>query len=133
MEVHTDTNTSAREMTVVSDQGSGRPFVVVFDEPAYTQLAAGIGRELATLNRAIVLESVRVSADNWSTLSEVLVSIVRNLGVRQASFVCFASAATLVQNAALEEPKLVRSLVMVDATSRPHPSRWERMVDRIEN
>jgi pimeloyl-ACP methyl ester carboxylesterase len=42
------------------------------------------------------------------------------------------AGASLAQNVALTEPKTVRSMAVVDAASRPHPSRWERVIDAIE-
>ena len=42
------------------------------------------------------------------------------------------AGAALAQNLALSQPKTVRSLAIVDSSSRPHPTRWERFVDWIE-
>jgi pimeloyl-ACP methyl ester carboxylesterase len=58
--------------------------------------------------------------------------MIAELGVRQASLIGMGAGATLAQNLALTEPKMVRSMAVVDAASRPHPSRWERFVDALE-
>jgi len=54
------------------------------------------------------------------------------LNVRQASVVGMGAGATLAQNLALIHPKMVRSLAIVDSSSRPHPTRFERIVDWFE-
>jgi pimeloyl-ACP methyl ester carboxylesterase len=122
----------APEVKVVSDQGSGRAFVVVFDDPAYLSLVLSIGDAIAKSARAVILQSAPVTGESWRGLADTLGAQLTELKVRQASFVGVAAGATLVQDLTLTNPKIVRTLVIIDASLRPHPSRFERALDAIE-
>ncbi len=122
----------APEVKVVSDQGSGRAFVVVFDDSAYLPLVRSIGEAIAKSARAVVIQVDQVNGESWVGLVDALSSALTELKVRQASFVGVAAGATLVQDLALSNPKIVRTLVIIDASLRPHPSRFERVLDAIE-
>lgn len=120
------------EVRVVSDQGAGRTFVVVFDDPSYLPLVQAISAAIALNARAVIVQSSSVTAESWRTLSEGVQSTLTALKIRQASFVGVAAGAALVQDLALIASKLVRTLIIIDASLRPHPSRWERLLDALE-
>lgn len=117
---------------VLSDQGSGRCFVAVIDSDQYGDLAQDLAERLSHRARTILLRCQAVSDENWAELSRVFEATLESLKVRQASFVGFGAGAAIIQNIALENPKVARSLVVVDSTLRPHPSAWQRWVDAIE-
>jgi len=119
-------------LKVVSDQGSGRAFITVIDDPAYRGLALAIAGAVCQRARAIVIESESIRAESWKALALSFEQTLAALSIRQASFIGIAAGATLVQNVALENPRIVRTLVIVDASLRPHPSRIERILDGIE-
>jgi pimeloyl-ACP methyl ester carboxylesterase len=104
----------------------------VVDDPAYLPMVEASAGYLERSARCVVLESSAVTGTNWLSLSEQVYAQLLQLGVRQASLIGIGACATLAQSIALREPKLVRSMVVVDAATRPHPSRWERVVDAIE-
>ncbi len=106
--------------------------MTLVDDLAYLPLAEAVSRQLEQKARSVVVASAPVLADSWESLSESLSQLIEELGIRQASFVGLGAGATLAQNMALARPKLVRTLAVVDATSRPHPTRWERAVDTLE-
>ncbi len=120
------------EVRIVSDSGSGRVFVVVFDDEAYRPLVQSIGASIGHSARAVIVQISSVTADTWPALSARFEEILAELKVRQASFVGIAAGATIVQDLALSSPRLVRTLVIIDASLRPHPSRLERLLDRLE-
>jgi pimeloyl-ACP methyl ester carboxylesterase len=117
---------------VVSDQGAGRAFITVIDDPAYRELATAIATVVSQRARAIVIESEPISAESWKSLAISFEQLLATLAIRQASFIGIAAGATLVQNVALENPRAVRTLVIVDASLRPHPTRIERILDGLE-
>jgi pimeloyl-ACP methyl ester carboxylesterase len=117
---------------VVSDQGSGRAFVTVIDDPAYVELAQAISAAVGQRARAIVIQSDPITAESWRALAHSFEQSLVSLNIRQASFIGIAAGATLVQNLALENPRVVRTLVIIDASLRPHPTRAERILDGIE-
>jgi len=120
------------EVKTVSDLGSGRTFVVVFDDPAYLSLVQAIGAALVDSARVVIMQTSTISADSWREVAELFDANLAELKVRQASFVGVAAGAAVVQNVALSNPKLVRTLTVIDASLRPHPSRFERMLDALE-
>ncbi|MBX7143789.1 MAG: hypothetical protein K1X79_05010 [Oligoflexia bacterium] len=119
-------------MKVELDQGSGRAFVLVVehDYAAATLLAAL--QALSKRARVIVVRCPRVDDNNWPDLSADLLALLQTLEVRQASLVAAAAATALAQNLALIQPKLVRTLVLVDPVVRPHQTFFARIADRIE-
>jgi pimeloyl-ACP methyl ester carboxylesterase len=120
------------EVRILSDEGAGRAFVVVFDDDAYGPLVRSIGCTIAQSSRAVIVRISSVTAETWRMLAERFESMLSEIKVRQASFVGIAAGATIVQDLALMSPKLVRTLVIIDASLRPHPSRFERLLDRVE-
>jgi pimeloyl-ACP methyl ester carboxylesterase len=119
-------------VSVVADSGSGRVFVAIIDDPNYLPLAQAASQRLATKARSVVIACAPVTNDTWESLSDAVSRELQQLGVRQASLLGFGAGATLAQNIALADPKFIRSLVVIDASARPHPTRWERIVDAIE-
>lgn len=126
------TPTEPNSISVLSDGGSGRAFLTVIDDSEYLPFASAIAEKLALKARSILLLSSSVTTHSWSQLSQRLIDVMAELGVRQCSLVAMGAGATLVQNVALNQPKLVRSLAIVDASSRPHPTLFERAIDWLE-
>ncbi len=120
------------EIKVISSEGKGRAFVVLYDDAIYTDYAESISQSLKEKSRVIVISSPTVNSTNWKGLSQKLLQQLDQLAVRQASLVGFGSASSLAQYLALSEIKLVRSLVLIDATCRPHPNWRDRLIDRLE-
>jgi pimeloyl-ACP methyl ester carboxylesterase len=127
-----DASNISPTVRVLSDQGSGRAFITVIDDPAYVELAQAISAAVGQRARSIVIQSEAITAESWRALALSFEQSLVSLNIRQASFIGVAAGATLVQNLALENPRVVRTLVIVDASLRPHPTRAERILDGIE-
>ncbi len=119
-------------VSALSDEGTGRVFVTIVDDIGYLPLAQALVARLKERARAVLVGSAPITNDTWESLSESLAELMAQLGMRQASVIGFGAGATLAQNLALDQPKLVRTLAVIDSSTRPHPSRWERFIDRIE-
>lgn len=119
-------------LEILFDGGSGRVYITIVDDDQYLPLARAIGERLCAKARSVVIRSESVTASSWSALSTALRALIAQLGVRQASLIGMGAGATLAQNLALTEPKTVRSMAVIDAAARPHPSRWERLIDALE-
>jgi pimeloyl-ACP methyl ester carboxylesterase len=119
-------------VSVVADNGSGRAYIALLDDQRYLHLAQAACEKLAVKARSVVIACAPVTNESWQSLSDDLSRELQRLGVRQASLIGFAAGATLAQNVALRDPRFIRSLVVIDASARPHPTRWERIVDAIE-
>lgn len=124
--------TISSHLQVTFDSGSGRAFVTIFDESSYEKLGDAIAEKISQRARSVAIKAPRITDQNWRSTAEALDELLSTKGIRQASFVGLGAGATLAENVALENPKMVRTLVVVDSTLRPHPSRWERLVDAIE-
>ena len=123
---------SSTGIEVLSDQGSGRTFITIVDDESYLPFARAVVDTLSAKARSVLLMSSAVTATSWEGLSDALNGTLIKLNVRQASVVGMGAGAALAQNLALSQPKTVRSLAIVDSSSRPHPTRWERFVDWVE-
>lgn len=120
------------DIRVLSDAGTGRTFITILDEQSYLPFATAVAEKLSARARSILLMSSAVNVSSWEGLSETFSRKISELGIRQASLVGLGAGATLVQNVALDQPKLVRSLAIVDSSSRPHPTQWDRFIDWLE-
>jgi hypothetical protein len=119
-------------ITVLSDSGTGRTFITIVDDESYLPFAQAVVEKLSQKARSVLLMSSAVTASSWQTLSEAFGATITDLNVRQASVIGMGAGAALAQNLALNNPKAVRSLAIVDAASRPHPTLWERAIDWLE-
>jgi pimeloyl-ACP methyl ester carboxylesterase len=117
---------------VLSDTGSGRTFITIVDDEAYLPFARAVVETLSGKARSVLVMSSSVTASTWEGLSDAFSAALVSLNVRQASVVGMGAGAALAQNLALSHPKTVRSLAIVDSSSRPHPTLWERVVDWVE-
>jgi pimeloyl-ACP methyl ester carboxylesterase len=125
-------NTTTTSVHVLSDAGSGRSFVTMVDDDRYAELIASVSSRIAQRARSVVLKTSPVLAENWRILAKDMADRLSALGIRQASFIGVGSCAALAEDLALSAPKAVRSLVVIDSPLRPHPTRWERIVDALE-
>lgn len=123
---------SPSSITVLSDSGTGRTFVTIVDDESYLPFAQAVVEKLSLKARSVLVMSSAVTGSSWQALSEAFVATLTDLNVRQASVVGMGAGAALAQNLALTNPKAVRSLAIVDSSSRPHPTLWERAVDWLE-
>lgn len=119
-------------LKLLSNQGQGRTFVILFDDLVYQTWANSIGELLQQHAKVLIFCCSTVTANNWQVLGLELKQQLDALAVRQTSLVGLGAASALVQYLGLSEVKLVRSLVLVDAACRPHPSWRDRLIDRIE-
>ena len=120
------------KIKIVSDAGKGRTFVVLFERGNYDHLAQTLAESLAAKSRSLLLECAFVSDSNWQALTNELHQQLKNLNIRQCSLVGFGPASSIIQNLCLQDLRLVRTAVLVDASFRPHPTFISRVIDRIE-
>jgi pimeloyl-ACP methyl ester carboxylesterase len=126
------TSSSIQGLKVISDNGGGRTYITILDDDGYLPLAQAVSEQLVQRARSVVIRSSAVNVDTWAGLSEALSVTLGQLGVRQDSLIGMGAGATLAQNLALNEPRAVRSMAVIDAAARPHPSQWQRVIDALE-
>ncbi len=125
-------STNSPSIVAVSEVGTGRAFVLIREQSAYELLSSDVAQRMSAKSKVLVLACAPITAENWQILSAELLTVLRAKNIRQASFVAFGAAGALVQNLCLTELKLVRTLALVDATSRAHPTIYSRLIDAAE-
>jgi pimeloyl-ACP methyl ester carboxylesterase len=118
-------------MILRSEAGTGRTFILLVERPQCED-AQALHLELARKTRSLVVESAQVLSSNWPILTQELLDFILEKGLRQITFVAWGAAATLVMNVALLEPKLVRSMVVIEAGMRPRWTWFTRCIDWLE-
>lgn len=119
-------------LTVLTDKGSGRPYVMLHEGSTPHIPTANLTESLASSSRLIQIATPFIDDRNWEHIVEQLLQIFNQLSIRHASFISFGACCSLVQAVALKEPKSVRSIIFIDASTRAHPSRLSRLIDHIE-
>lgn len=122
----------AQGLTIVSDSGLGRAFVLLSEAGQHQEYASQIAAILSSDVRVVSIDVPQITDENWKEYSVSLLEMIRSLSIRQASFVGFGAACALVQNTYLREPKLVRTMVLVNCSCRPHPTFISRCIDKLE-
>ncbi len=117
---------------IVSDTGVGRAFVILFEQGQYTSYASSVSALLAAEVRVVCMETSLITDNNWKEKSSEALLLVKSIAVKQASFVGFGPACGIVQAVYLREPKIVRTMILIDGSCRPHPGFISSWVDAIE-
>lgn len=117
---------------IIHDSGVGRVFIILCETPQDEPRAIRVASSLEGRARSLVVITGEISDSNWKQKTEQLIELIRANGVRQSSFVGLGDAASIAQYLTMLEPKSVRTLILVDATSRSHPTRLSRFIDRVE-
>ncbi|NBO19860.1 MAG: hypothetical protein EBV03_11700, partial [Proteobacteria bacterium] len=124
--------TLAASLSILTDSGSGRPCVVLHERGDSLPLAAALVQTLTAKGRVLQIETPVINDHNWEGLTTELLALLSEKTVRHAAFISFGACGALVQALALQALKMVRTIVLVDASTRAHPSRISRLVDRVE-
>jgi len=133
MEQAVDTLSTGRNLSILCDAGTGRLFTVLFDDETYRAYAVGVAEALQAKGRTLLIDTSCVTRDNWSVLAYELETILNERSVRQSTIVAFGAACALAQNLVLDDPRRVRTIILVDCTARPHPTYMDGIVDWIED
>lgn len=125
-------STPVARISLLSDQGKGRAFVILMEGERYRDFAAHLAESLAARTRVILVQTALLDDHNWRDISTDVIELLKTLALRQVSFVGLGPASTVVQNIVLQEPKLVRMVSLVDASCRPHSTVWSKIIHRLE-
>ena len=117
---------------IVAEAGTGRTFLSILDEQTYyapaTQAQAGL--ELKT--KSILIKLPTITADNWQQQTAEMLNLIAERKMKQISLVCWGAASSVGLNLCLLSPKLVRSIILVDAALRPRSTTLTRLADYLE-
>lgn len=117
----------------IADSGTGRSFCFLAESGKALNLAKKILESSDSENRKIIMELPPIKDNNWKEISAAIIAELGSLKIRQTSLVGISSAGAIAQNLVLNQPKLVRTLVLVDSASRAHPSKFSIFIDWLES
>ncbi len=117
---------------IQSDRGEGRTFIFIHERDAHKEFVSQSSFALAERVRIVVIEVDPISDGNWRAVAEGFSEALQKLAVRQCALVGFGAAGALVQHLTLTAPKIVRSIILVDSSFRPHPTPFSRALDWLE-
>ncbi|MEZ4753652.1 MAG: hypothetical protein R3A13_05000 [Bdellovibrionota bacterium] len=117
---------------ICDNKGKGRSFITLHETQRYEDFAIEVSNALSDKSRVARIEIPFVTEKNWKQITEALEACIDEAKIRQSSIVAFGSASTIAQHLSLLSQKRVRSLILVDAETRPHPGVWSRCVDWLE-
>ena len=112
--------------------GSGRTIVCVYECGEQADVVHSLADQLESGGRILTVETELISSANLQQAYNEFRDLLNEQKVRQAVFVGFGAPCSLLQRLALEHFKMVRSLIFVDATTRPHSTGVERLIDWLE-
>ncbi len=123
---------SMSDCEILLDEGKGRAYVVLTERSG--DALVPLCRKLSQGSRCLLLQlkSARTSEELNLRVQAVL-EVLTEANIRQFSCVGLQDSCVVVLQLALKQPKRIRTLVLIDAVTRPHPTALERLYDRIES
>ncbi|MCB0317120.1 MAG: hypothetical protein KDD56_00080 [Bdellovibrionales bacterium] len=118
---------------VIENKGTGRSFIILHEAGRYVEFSHQVTDVLALKSKVLRIEINTVNENNWELLTGEVEKCLDAESVKQTSIVAFGSASTIAQHFTLLNQKKIRSLILVDAETRPHPGRVTKIIDWLEN
>ena len=122
----------ANDVTILESRGQGRPTVVIAERGFYEDDARHLFERLTVNCRVVLALTSPVTDENWGELGAKLLRECESHGLKQVTAIGFGGSASLVQHLALVDQRRIRRLVLIDASTRPHPSWHTRLSDWLE-
>lgn len=119
-------------MKIIKEKGSGKAKLVVYTKE-YSSWAEKVYDLYNDESRIVLIDVGSITEDNWELEYNNFYELLVNNKLKQGAIISFGQACTLVQNLALKEYKIARPLILVDPTTRGNPSRFSKIIDKIES
>ena len=117
---------------ILSDSGEGRTFVFIHEVGVYQVLAQQAAEGFSQRVRVVTIKVPLINQRNWQQILEQIGTAIEQRALRQYAIVGFGDAGALAQYFVLTNPKMVRSIVLIDASFRSHPKVKTRIIDWVE-
>ena len=127
-----NSHVSLPPVSLVREGGKGRAVVLLREDGRFSELCKPIVDRLQSRARVLEFAMSRVDASRWEAQSRAVRAALRDAQVRSASLIAFGAAGTIAQDICVSDLRMVRTLVLVDATTRAHAGLLQRLVDKIE-
>ncbi len=122
-----------KHVFIEAKSGSGRTIVLIYEEGSrFVEIAEQLFEELSTSFKTLLVRVKPFTEDSWKEKAEYLDAVLTAEKLRTAALVAFGNVCPLAQKYSLEHLKMIRSLSLVDATTRPHPRLFSRVLEKIE-
>jgi pimeloyl-ACP methyl ester carboxylesterase len=79
-----------------------------------------------------MIEMASISEANWRNITNDLAGLLKINSIRQASFYVYGDGCAIAQSYYLDQPKVVRSMVLINPSTRAHPGHVSKIIDRLE-
>lgn len=121
------------EVLIEGDEGAGRTVVVLYTEDCYRDHAVALELSLAPARRVVRIKTAPVDDGSRQRVTSAFAEALAERQIRHAHIVAFGSATIPVQAFCLAQPKVVRSLILVDGRSRVPRAPSKQILDRLES
>lgn len=122
-------------MNVEFDKGKGRAVVILHENNSpYRSSIAALVEVFSTIDsqRTISISHDPYHGAEWKDIFSSLVRLLDECLIRSAIFVSFGASTALTQALAHVDLKRVRTLILIDPSTRAHPTMLMKIADKME-
>jgi hypothetical protein len=122
-------------MNIEFDKGKGRAVVILHENNSlYRSSIAALVESFAAIDtqRTMSIAHDPYHGAEWRGVFNSLVQILDDRSVRSAIFVSFGASTVITQALAHVDLKRIRTLILVDPSTRAHPTMLMKIADRMQ-
>jgi len=109
------------------------PLVIIPNHAIHSELVSSLSDSLSSTFQVHILQSNLPATEKLVEYSKRMESVLQKKGVKWMTMLGIGAGASIVQAAAsLTMSRMIRRIILVDATVRPAPSLKTRIIDRLE-
>jgi hypothetical protein len=125
---------STTPATIIEENiGSGKTLLLVYEAKGrFEEKVHQLKEILKNDFKVVLLRVAKFSEIDWQLFADSLADTIIDSKLKNFSLISFGSVSSLTIHFYLKYQKLVRSIIFVDALTRPHPSTLTRIIDKIE-
>jgi len=130
------------EALIEKRKGKGRFFIILQPEKEYTDAAEILFNALPETYSVVLIKIQEIKVNSWLRSVQQLQELIDSEGLRHFHLLAFGEASVFPEWYYLQNPKMLRSIVLVDPVSRILPNTngfgaslkysWKYLVDLIE-
>jgi hypothetical protein len=117
---------------VIEGHSKARACVFLVEEGGNNSYAFELIKSRSFFSRAAIFSSSKVTTENYQEITKQFEKALQDNRFRHVSLVAWGGVTTILVSLALINHKLIRTLILIDPSSRAHPSRLEKIIDKLE-
>lgn len=114
------------------DQGSGRAFCLILEKGSYLREKETLVSLFQNKGRLLIAETESVTSENWKKITCEAGTLI-STKIRHGSYIAIGDTTAILQGMYLSEPKLIRTMALVNPHTRAHPTLWTELIDKLES